>query len=206
MPTQKIITIYTYDELNEKAQETARQDYMKVWGCDDFRYRIEWLEEELSGVGLTLTEWDADRAYAKIKIDKNTYTKTFVANVAGLTDRHLVEKAVEPCKALLAKMKRLDRLGGLCNRPAIQHRQSEKLYTSLCEGYDLLEKEIAGDVDEILRDISGDVGRLLQSEYEYTESEEYIKESFEANECLFFSNGTVAPRGLQDAPLALAQN
>jgi hypothetical protein len=206
MPTQKIITVYTYDELNEQARETARQNYMEAFGYDDFRYRIGWIEEELSGVGLTITDWDAYRAGAKVKINKDTYTKTFVANVAGLTDRHLVEKAVEPCKALLAKMKRLDRLGGLCNRPAIQHRQSENLYTNLCEVYDLLEKEIANDTDEILRDISGDVGRLLQSEYEYTESEEYIKESFETNEYLFFFNGTVAPRDLQDAPLALAQN
>lgn len=206
MPTQKIITVYTYDELNEKAQETARQNYTEACGYDDFQHRIEWLEQELSGVGLTVTEWDAYRADAKVKIDKDTYTKTFVANVAGLTDRHLVENAVEPCKALLAKMKRLDRLGGLCNRPAVQHRQSENLYTNLCEVYDLLEKEIANDTDEILRDISGDVGRLIQSEYEYTESEEYMKESFEAHEYLFFSNGTVAPRDLQDAPLALAQN
>jgi len=73
MPTQKIITVYTYDELNEQAQKTAQNRYYHNFYYDPF-----WIRDNLALINAKAVAWDADYGTATIAPIKKEYTTRFI--------------------------------------------------------------------------------------------------------------------------------
>jgi hypothetical protein len=198
MPTQKIITVYTYDELNEQAQKTAQNRYYHNFYYDPF-----WIRDNLALINAKAVAWDADYGTATIAPIKKEYTtRDILEGLAALPEDEEYYSFSKDAAALLAKNKRLNRL----NTIWFKARHNLARQEALGETYNHLEVDIQNETDDLLASLGKVVGKALRQEYERQTSAEYVADYFLYNEYLFFFNGTVAPRDLQDAPLALAQN
>ena len=172
---QHIITTYSFDELSDKAKETAIQELYDInvdHGWWQFVY------DDAEDIGLKLTEFDLDRhRHAKgefmdkavnvaerIKQDHGKDTDTYkTANdflVTAAPILKIIEENEEP---------------------------SDGEYN-----YDILhdaEEEFENAVKEFLRSLLEDYSIILQKEYEYLTSEEVIIDTIRANDYDFTENG-----------------
>ncbi len=196
MPINKIITVYPFAELSEKAKEKAMRDHQAACGYDTACWAVEWIDCEVDAVGLKLTAWDAEYGTATVK-PENTTTRTILTAITTHDGGHILDEHKPDCVALLAKMDKMDRVDGLYY--ATMHRESQTIHKALGELFSTLEGETKDESTDLWKKMGRTVGHLIRKEVEYTETEEYMAEHFDANEYLFFANGKIAPRGLPDA-------
>lgn len=196
MPINKIITVYPFGELSEKAKRKAMSDYLAHWGYDNARWAMEWIECELDEVGLKLTEWDAYCGTATVA-PNDTTPRVILRDIVAHEGGHVLDEYKADCAALLAKMDRLDRVDGLYY--ATKRRDSQTINKALGELLFNLEGEIEDETTDLWKSMGRTLGHIIKKEVEYTETEEYLAETFDANECLFFEEGGIAPRDLVDA-------
>ena len=196
MPIKKIVTVYPFAELSEKAKEKVMNDYQEACGYDHARWAVEWIAEEIAAVGLKLTAWDAYHGTATVT-PHDTTSRVILKDIAAYDGGHVLDEHKAACSALLAKMDRLERVDRLYY--ATKHRESQTTHKALGELYFNLEAEIEDEKEDLWIKMGRTVGRLIKEEVEYTESEEYMAEHFEINEYLFFQHGELAPRDLPDA-------
>ncbi len=155
------IETYTFEELDEKAQEKA-MDWYREHALD-----YDWWEtvyEDAKNVGVAIKGFDIERgAYCEIKfIESADATARLILKEHG--------KTTETYATTLAYLKEVERI-------------DETL-----EGDEL--EDIVSDIEkEYEHNLSEDYRIILQREYEYLTSDEQIKESIIANEYSFTKEG-----------------
>jgi hypothetical protein len=180
MPTTRTITIYQFDELDEKAQEKA------IEICSDNNVNHDWWEhtcdQDAKAIGLRITEFDLYRGTIEgdlseylldscklIRTNHGKDTETFA------TARQYLKEYIKAYKVWLKE-------------------QDEEGYSDDMKPADwLYEFRYSNEADVVTRNykkaILQDYLIILQKEYEYLTSREEIINTIRANECEFLSNG-----------------
>ena len=165
MPTQKIVTAYTFDELSEQAKNKAREWMRRCVG-----ETTDWadpIEEDAGNVGLKLTEWGIDRAQV---------AEVECADIPAAVTRILTEHGKEAATTYAAA----------------EWRKETGSARRVREGGN---KELAEQMEEaanatFIRAVGGAYLQMLRDEYAYRMSNEAIDEDILANDYLFSEEGT----------------
>jgi len=165
----KETTVYKFEELSEKAQETA----LSLLLPED----IDWAEcaiEDAKNIGLIFTKWD---------IERRTFKSSFIDS--ALETAHAIEKEQgESCETFKTTKKFLQERDSIIEAwPKDENGEFENVY-DLDEKLDTLETEYR-------LELSGDYFLMLQKQYEYRCSKEYILELIEINGYEFTENGKI---------------
>lgn len=168
--------VYEYDELSDKAKETACDWYRRVRDSD------EWWESTFD---------DAERAGLKIKgfdIDHGTIKGDFLTDAAdcaeSIRDEHgemcETHKTAEKfLKAIEEETKQFNNLVDETTNQSNATYEQEKAFT-----------ETISEMEEgFLHDILEDYLISLSKEYEYQQSEEVVSENIRENEYTFTKEG-----------------
>jgi hypothetical protein len=165
------ITTYSFSELSEQAKETAINKFRDIntdFGWWDFIY------EDASEIGLKITGFDLDRyrhATGKFTLSAVEVAQNILNNHGEQCGTHkLAEKFLSSHGPIFAEY---------------MDEDSEK-YESAETEEELMELE-----DEFLSDLLEEYSLMLQTEFEYLESDEAIIQTIEANEYEFTENGNI---------------
>jgi Zn ribbon nucleic-acid-binding protein len=164
------VTVYEFDELNDKAKERAREWYLR--GAFDY----EWWDStygDAARIGLEIRSFDLDgRRHATGRLTKDATT---------VADLIIAEHGpdCETTKDALAFWREHDALVESAERDECGE---------LADTYALDEKldELEG---EFLKTLLEDYSILLQKESEFMQSEEYIDDNIRANGYTFTGDG-----------------
>jgi len=160
--------VYTFDELNEKAKEKAREWVREFVGDYEWWYSIY---SDAENIGLRITSFDLDR-------NRHAEGEFMVfggaEQVAGLIQKEH-GKTCETYKTAEAYNK------------ARAEIEKEYAHLSKEEDYD---DAIGLCEEEFLHNLLEDYSILLQNEYEYMYTDEYIDDMIMANEYTFTETGT----------------
>jgi hypothetical protein len=191
MPSQKLVTVYTYAELSPKAQEKAWTNYSYHSEFDPF-----WIVDNLARIKAKTSKWNADYGTATIAPIQESYSNhTILIALAELPEGEEYHEFSEQAKAILAKMDRLERINNLCYKA---RNSDNRRYDHFGELFFNLETDIEKETDDLLASLGKVVGKTIRQEYEYQTSEEYAVDYFEANEIEFLENGDIAPCNLSE--------
>jgi len=172
MPKKLETTVYTYDELDEKAQQKARE-----WMLEN-SYHDNWWEctyEDAEQVGLKLTEFDLDR---------NRHAKgEFIAGPLEVAENILKEHG-ESCETYKTALQ-----FKTFYVPMIEKLDQLQADDELVEQAMEYESQMEDHADEFLAELLEDYSIMLQKESEYLSSDEHIEETIRANEYTFLENG-----------------
>jgi hypothetical protein len=169
----KIIQIYDFNELSESAQDkaidnirTINNEYYEWWDS---------IYEDAETIGLCLTGFGLDR---------NRHAKGYFIDGAECCAHFIVDNHGETCetyKTATAYLKDRDKI--IESAPIDADGEFESEYNLDCE---------LNDLDaEFLRSILEDYSRMLQREYEYRDSKEYLLEAIACNEYTFTEYGKI---------------
>ena len=162
MPKTRHITVYQFDELDEKAKERAR-DWYRSAGLD-----YDWYEstyDDAAEVGLEITGFDVGRG----------------SECTG----KLTESVAESIKAILKNH------GEMCEtyKTATQFKAGLELLDPESDEYD---NELETLEKEYLEALCEDYLSILRAEFEYLYTAESVDENILANEYEFLEDGTRA--------------
>lgn len=154
------VNVYQYSELSDKAKENARDWYQRG---DTFDFEWDSMKEDAKNIGLSLTEWE--------------YCCSINGDFIG-SGRECAEKIIKEhgktcetyktAKSFLVELKKAD-------------KEYEKT------GPEAKKEEVEA---EFLKSLLEDYRIMTDKQFEYTQSEEAIAETMEANEYTFLENGT----------------
>jgi hypothetical protein len=163
------VTLYTFDELSDKAKEFAINEHR------DINVDYDWYQctkDEFDGLGVVIKSFDLYRR--QIELD-------FKYNLEDVCQSFVYEfnnnSIAEYAKRYLEAKKKLDKT-----------YENEFDEWGECEEYDE-ERELLNSV--FIEDLEEELLSWLDSEYEYLQSDEAIAETLEANEYDFDINGKV---------------
>jgi len=166
MPRQKITHVYTFDELSEKARARAR-DWYRTWGIDsDWRESI-YDDAERIGLKITGCSWDYNHVNA---------TGRLLMSMDTVIDLIRKEhgKDYETTKLAEQFAKQRQKLTS-----EFEHGEEDELRDAM----DRLEASFEEHLVE-------EYAALLQKEYEYLNSDEYIDEVISTNDYEFSEDGS----------------
>ena len=196
MPEQVTITVYRFNELSDEAKEKAienhRYDAVDGWfWWDCTTYSIEEVGKILGFDGLKPVTFDLDRRYWYLAFEG---------------DYNYRKGSTKSIREMLPKDEEIHRIAD-----ALQEMQRRHFYTvsatlkpqrggfrnewtgvdAWCDAHD--GKCNAEEwLREIVRDLEHWALNMLQSDYEYQTSDEYIAEMLEANDYRFLEDGSNA--------------
>jgi hypothetical protein len=175
MPVTKTITLYSFDELSEEAQEKA------IEKLRDLNVDCQWWEctcEDAKRAGLDITEFDIDHNIIKGKL-----TDSLLRSI-----RHILDDHGEDCDTHAVAKRYLDEYIAAAKE---WHNLAGIDLGPVDDLNDLLDKadEIANDYrKEMLEEYLS----ILRSEYDYLTSKKVIVETIQANEYLFTEDGELS--------------
>lgn len=163
--------VYTFDELDEKAQEKAIE-----WFATDYP-DYEWYEstyEDALRIGLKITSFDTDRgSYVKGDFTKSAYDVAACIKIEHGKDCDSFKTA----DAFLNDLAALETKYDIANKD-----EYEDDLTEFNDAKEELENEFKKSLCE-------DYLKMLRDEYEYITSREHIIESITINEYTFDETG-----------------
>lgn len=163
-------TVYTFDELSDKAKEKARDWYRE--GALDY----DWWDsvyEDAANIGLKISEFDIDRA---------SYVKASFMASAEETAHKIEEEHGENCETFK------DAKNYLKERDALINTAPKDENGEFADEYELDNKLDELD-QEFLKTLCEDYRIMLTKEYEYLMSDESVDENIGANEYTFTETG-----------------
>lgn len=163
MKTVKI-NLYSFKELSKKIQEEVISHFQ------DTALEYNWWEsvyEDAKEIGLQLGEFDMDSA-SFVRGLKGE----FIIGIGEVHER-ILENHGKDCDTY---------------KTAMKYKHSFQLCSDECDETELEETE-----DNLLRDLLRNYQDMLQEETEQLCSEEYAKETIQANDYLFYKDGKIAP-------------
>lgn len=204
MPTEKTITLYTYDELSDKAKERARQWWNECRGSEDYDVVTEYFAEIVRLMGFDLTthtvrtmggkEWQEPNIWWSLAYVQGDY--------AGFESRYSYTKGgAAAVKSYAPKDETLHAIADSLQE--MQKRNfwqiSAKIRFDDRRGYEIAEvlKEgcymYGSDAESVIREACKALSRWLYSKLrehdEYLTSEEAIADAMEANGHTFREDG-----------------
>lgn len=172
MPHEKKVTIYTFDELSDKAKDVARNWYRE--GALDY----EWWDsiyEDAARVGLEITSFDADRG--------NSITGDFTRGSENCAELILKEHGKDTDTYKLAAEFLPERQALQTEFDSDDDDNEDRRSTRVIDG------AIVDLEDEFKRAVLEEYLSMLKQEVEYMMEDEQVDESIRANEYEFLSNG-----------------
>jgi|ERR1019366_665374 hypothetical protein len=162
--------LFTFDELTDRAKETAR-DWYRASGLDEDWWNFTY--EDAENIGLKIKEFD---------IDRGSYVKAEFIASAEETAHKIEKEHGEVCETFTgAKNYLKDRDEVINTAPTDENGD----YVS---EYELDQK--LDDLDhEFLKALQEDYRIMLQKSYEYLQSNESVDENICINEYEFLENG-----------------
>lgn len=169
MPTQKIITLYTFAELSEDAKEVARNWYRQGIDVDQWSDSVT---EDAAQVGIKIEGFDIGRRWSiDLRIDDTEGAAHAIMEQHG--------KECETHRTAAAYLAERDRIIS-----EAAHDEDGELVNEYA--VDQLLDEAA---EEFTRSIGEDYLSMLRNEYEYEHSAECIDELIECNGYTFTEDG-----------------
>lgn len=186
------INLYRYSELSDEAKERALDD----WRAHN--YEINWQDElfdslktliERSGFKLSDYSLGLERSYIRLDMPDEIAVMEGPRAMAWIENNLLSNLRISPAQYKAkgyAKYGKAYRVG--CIKPCP--------FTGVCYDEDFLDSLLANiRQGYCLKDcynwLANKYQELLDAEYEYQTSEEYIAETFEANDYHFTEDGTL---------------
>jgi len=162
MPKTIETTVYTYDELEPKAQEKARDWYLDG---DDFIYQTarQYQLEDARDIGVRITSFDDSQA---------DFIGTALETIDLIKANHGTE-----CDTYKTAIKYEDTLRTLGEEAAKEDAPQARI--------DLLEQYESSFLQSLIHDYS----RSLAQDIEFQESDDQVAESIRANEYTFTADG-----------------
>ena len=184
MPVTRVITLYRFDELNEKAQELA------INGLRGTSVDIDWWDstyENAKLIGLEIQEFDVDRKTIKGKL--NEYLLDVCRSIREKygKDHRTSQTAAAYHKQYIAVFIEWHRIQIQQADPSASHWKPKDWLADFKREDEA--QEIEADFTEALLD---NYLIILRDEYEYQTSKEHIVESIKANDYLFTELGELA--------------
>lgn len=172
--------VFTYDELSESAKEKARNWWREASQHDDW---VEPILEDADNIGLRIKEFDLDRG---VKASFKQYAESTA--VACMQDHGAECETYKDSEQFLLDLK-------------TKKEAMESSIAALEESGDPDDKiaDIESDFDdwledreaEYLHDMSENYRIMLNREYEYVNSDDYVEETIRANEYEFTADGKI---------------
>ena len=173
--------VFTYDELSEDAKEKARNWWCEVPHYDDW---AESVLEDAKNIGLVITEFDLDRRGVKA-----SFKRYAELTAVACTQEHGAEcETYKDSEQFLLDLK-------------TRHEAMESAIAALKESGDPDDKiaDVESAFDgwledreaEYLHDMSENYRIMLNREYEYVTSDDYVEEAIRANEYEFTIDGKI---------------
>lgn len=186
-------TVYTFDELSEKAKEKA------ITKCYDTNVDYEWWEnvyEDAENIGLKISEFD---------IGRGSYVKGDFLLLAYDVAQAIIKEHGAECETFKTALNYIETRREHIQKEKLEHAQlfaddlcrvdkDQFTWNGLIYGENYLDDEnINTDEidDEFLQSLCEDYRIMLQREYEFLTSEEAIIETIQANEYEFDEEGNI---------------
>jgi hypothetical protein len=167
--------VYTFEELNETAQQTAINSNSSINVNYDW-----WINtySDAENIGLKITSFELDR-------NKNAKGH-FVTDAFNCATKIISEHGAE-CKTFLISSEFMLKWAEIVKA----HSNGKNIF-KVAEGQELSFDEKADELEGIfLDDILSAYADILQDECEYLQSDEAIKETLISDECEFTKNGNI---------------
>lgn len=163
-----IVKVYQYDELNEKAKERARNWFLEACGYDEF---WEYSYEDAENIGIKITSFDL-------------YRRTISGDIitsAPQVIQEILENHGKHCETY---------------KTAKRYEPAFKALEMVRDNDDAnFDDEWENAEHEFKHDILEDYLAMIQKEYDYVQSKEYLEDGIRANEYEFTENGRRAEGG-----------
>ena len=184
MPVTRVITLYKFDELDEKAQELAINDLR------DTNVDIDWWDstyENAKLIRLEIQEFDVDRKTIKGKL--NEYLLDVCKSIREKygKDHRIFQVATAYHKQYIAAFIEWHKIQTQQADPSASHWKPKDWLADFKREDEA--EEIEADFTKALLE---DYSIILRDEYEYQTSREQIVESIKANDYLFTELGELA--------------
>lgn len=173
MPFMKLITLYKFDELNDKAKEVARQWFK---GGVHFDQNYSATYEDAKQIGFDITEWQMDSA-SFVRNFEGEFTVSATECMELILKNH--GKDCGSYKIALKMSDAIDALPELPSEKATNYHEIERL---ICETVDALESDFLIALEQEYK-------HMLQTEIDELYSDDYAEETIRANDYTFRENG-----------------
>ena len=209
MPMEKTITLYTYEELSERAKETARNWWLECRDSCDYQAVIDDFAEIVERMGFTFTTHSVRLMNGSTREERNIWWQLgyVQSDFAGFEARyHYAKGGLAAVKAYAPKDETLHAIAA-----SLQEMQARNFYKIAAlirfddrRGFEIAETLKDGcymygsdaeiDAERTIKHACEDLSRWLYSqlrkEDEYLSSEEAIAEAMEINGYTFREDGT----------------
>ena len=171
----RTINIYSFNELSEQAKENAINNLCGV-GVD-----YEWWDsiyDDANTIGLKITSFDVDRrkqAKGELTCSMNECIDKIISHHGENTDTYMLAMSYR------------DKWDDL----VLTHSDGENTNVVSEENEYEFDREADELEEDFLKDLCEEYASILQREYEYMLSDEYIIEMIEANEYEFDEKGNL---------------
>lgn len=194
MPTQKIITVFSFAELSDKDKEKARDKYRETF---DFEYSAGCVIDDAKTIA-KLFGLDIDRTYysgfyhqgSGASFEGNyRYVKGALQAVKehapNDAELHRIVKALQD-----AQRRYFYTLAAKCESKRGHHLQVDVFTRNGLDEYNT--DKVSDDIAQPLRDFASWIYSNLEREYEYQTSDDTIAEYYTDNEQEFTKDGELA--------------
>lgn len=182
------VNVFNFSELSEQSQEKAYQLYLSRFCFVDQSEEIEELEKALKYFGFSLKNLQIDSYCANFLLSYNYDTSRiegFKQAYNYICDKsdYLLRNKIYYGKNGKKRISKIFREYDVCY-------WSTQIFIDYIFGW--LQKPNKYDtIEDVINEATEKVVNLLSKDYDYQTSEEGAKEYFEANERLFFENGSI---------------
>jgi hypothetical protein len=194
MPTTKTITLYTYPELSEKAQEKARDWYRS--GND---FNSDFVIEDAKNMG-ALMGIDVDRVYysgfwsqGDGACFEGSYAYAKGAPAAIAKETNSTETALIKIATRLQEIQK-GNFYGLRAEVKQRGRYYHEMSTDIQVEHNLPDRAVSDDTEDAitqcLRDFMRWIYKRLETEWNYRNADEQVIDSIVANEYTFTEDGS----------------
>ena len=209
MPTEKTITLYTYEELSEKAKERARQWWLECRDASDYDSVIQDFAEIVKLMGFDLmthtvrTYGGTERqepniwwSLAYVQGDFAGFEARYRFNKGGLAALKSYAPKDETLHAIAESLQEMQKRNFWQISAVIRFsdRRGYEIAEVLKDGCYMYGSDAETDAESVIREACKDLSRWLYSklreEDEYLSSEEAVADAMEANEYTFREDGT----------------
>lgn len=184
MRTETIVrTLYHFDELSERAKDTAREWYRE--GALDYDW-WDCIYDDAATVGLKITSFDLDRRRGV----KGTLTMSLVESCKAILKEHGPDcDTYKLAGDFLRAYNALDNAKDEAIRAMTDEDIDNEKETDILEHF---ETDVEDLRDQYVYALREEYASILQREYEYLLSDECVDETIRANEYEFTENGKIA--------------
>lgn len=203
MSRQKVITLYQFDELSDKAKERARDWYRQGRDSNDFEYIIEDADRMAAILGIRIRRHTVKLMGGSTREDPSIWWSLGYCQSDGAWIEAMYEYSAEACAKIREEAPEDTALHAMADElHALQGAYTFELTASITDSdrgpMDLILEHPELDVPEeaykafreIIRDFERWIYKQLRAEDEYQSADAQVDENIRGNEYEFTADGT----------------